>query len=1101
MFRKPLFWVAFALLALGCAWFTRKYFAQAFPIVSVDLRMDRAGALARARELDVKNRLGPPGFREVASFQRDQEVQNFVELEAGGTTALRNMFTSGLYHPFKWVVRHFKEGEARESQLWFTPSGAPYGFTVKLPEKEPGAALVPAEARKLAEEGAAKEWGVVLSGYSLVESSREVRPGGRVDHAFVYERANVQIGAGRYRLRLMVGGDRLTEVRHFVQVPEAFSRRYEQLRSANSAIGAGAAIAMVLLYMVGGCAVGLFFLMRQRWIIWRAPLYWGLFIGFLQMLAAINSWPLRWLGYDTAVSVAGFTAQQLAMLGLSFVLYTFVFSLSFMAAESLSRRAFPHHLQLWRLWSREVAASKTMLGRTLAAYMLVAVFFAYEVVLYFVTTRHLGWWTPSDALVDPDVLASYLPWLSAIAVSSQAGFWEETLFRAVPLAGAALLGARFGRRNWWIAGAMILQAVVFGAGHASYANQPSYARMVELVIPSFIFGGLYLTFGLWPSIVMHFAYDVVWFAIPIFVSAAPGIWTNRVLLILFALVPLWVVFAARMRARKWIDVSDTFRNGAWIPGASTDREPALPPALAAPVSMPRYLRGAGAVGLIAWAVLSPFPAEAPRMRATRSEAEATARNELAKRGVQLGPEWKVMPAVAGTPGEPHRFIWQTAGRDTYRDLLGTYLPEPRRTVRFARFEGDVAERAEEYLVSLSPEGQVKRFRHTLPEDRPGPSLPEENARILAERALADLFQARTAQLKEVSASPSRLKNRTDWLFTFSDTARPLKQGEARIGIQIAGDSLVDGYRFVHVPEDWSRAERDRRVIPNVIEMGARMLVLIAAVAGVIAAIVSWSRRRFGLATFLSVLTLGAIAGGISLINRFPSLSAEFSTAQPYKLQAGLVIIGGLIATLLLAAGISVLGGFASAWCVRAGRSWGEVIVAGLSLGTVAAGISAALARFGPRLSPAWPNYAPLGTYSPALNALAEPVLGYFGQAVLLSLFLIAIDRITANWSRRRAVGFVLFVAAGLVAAGSVETVLSWLIAGVAMGLFMWVCYVLVLRADTRAAFYALGGYQMLAIAGDGVSGAFPGAALLAGVRILVVLACAWVLYRRFATTG
>ena len=45
-------------------------------------------------------------------------------------------------------------------------------------------------------------------------------------------------------------------------------------------------------------------------------------------------------------------------------------------------------------------------------------------------------------LLHPDVLATYAPWLSAIANSFQAGFWEEALFRAVPklLIALGLLG-------------------------------------------------------------------------------------------------------------------------------------------------------------------------------------------------------------------------------------------------------------------------------------------------------------------------------------------------------------------------------------------------------------------------------------------------------------------------------------------------------------------------------------------------------------------------------------------------------------------------------------------------------------------------------------
>ncbi len=1096
MFRKPVFWLVFVLFSGGCAWFALRYFAQAFPIVSLDLRMDRAGALTRARQLDETYRLAPAGFREVASFQREQEVQNFVELEAGGTDALRGMFTSGLYHPFKWVVRHFKEGEAREAQLWFTPRGDPYGFAVKLPEGEAGAVLAPADAQQVAERTASRDWAVELSGYRLVEKAREVRLGGRVDHTFVYERPDIRIGAGRYRLRLVVGGDRLTELRHFVQVPEAFSRRYEQMRSANTAIGAGAAIAMLVLYLVGGCAIGLFFLMRQRWILWRQPLLWGLFIALLQTLSGINSWPLRWLGYDTAVSVGGFTAQQLALLGLMFVLNTFVFSLSFMAAEGLSRRAFPHHPQLWRLWSPQVAASRGVLGRTVAAYMLVAVFFAYEVVLYFITTRYLGWWTPSDTLVDPDVLASYFPWLTSIAASSQAGFWEETLFRAVPLAGAALLGTRFGRRNWWIAAAMVLQALVFGAGHASYATQPSYARLVELVVPSFIFGALYLAFGLLPSIVMHFAYDVVWFAIPVFVSTAPGIWTDRVLLILLALVPLWVVLVSRCRARAWTEMPSTARNGAWQPAEPRpEAPPAIVPGAAVPSAHARWVLLAGTAGLVLWALLTPFHTDSPALQVSGGQAEDAARQELARRGIRLGGQWKVLRGLAATPGEAHRFVWQTSGRAAYRDLLGTYLPEPRRTVRFARFEGDVAERAEEYLVSVSGAAQVRRFKHTLPEDRPGASLAEADARALARRALGELFQADATRLYEVSAVPSKLKNRTDWLFTFSDRIKTLKQGEARIGIQVAGDEVVDGYRFVHVPEDWSRGERDRRVVPDVVEMSMRVLLVLAALAGAVAAVIRWSRRRFSVSAFLLLLAGGAVAGGANLLNQFPTLAAQFSTAQPFKLQAALFVGGGLVAAVLLAAGTALLGGFAAAWRPAAPAGAAGSPIGGLSFAAVLAGLSALLSRFGPRLAPAWSNYGPLGTWSPWLDALVEPVAGYLVQSILLLLFVIAVDRFTGGWMRRKAAGVGLFLAAGITAGGSIETLQSWLMAGVAGGVVLFLAYVHVLRIDSRAALFAVAGLQILAVVQDALSGAFPAVVPLAALRAAVILGAAWLLFR------
>ena len=138
-----------------------------------------------------------------------------------------------------------------------------------------------------------------------------MKPGGRTDHSFVYERQDERLKEGRYRLRLVVGGDRLTGLTHFVQVPEAFTRRYEQMRSANEAIGAVDQIVVFAGYILGICGIGLFFMIRQRWVLWRQPLKWAVFIGFLLGLQQLNSWPLAWMGYDTAVPASGFAIRQI----------------------------------------------------------------------------------------------------------------------------------------------------------------------------------------------------------------------------------------------------------------------------------------------------------------------------------------------------------------------------------------------------------------------------------------------------------------------------------------------------------------------------------------------------------------------------------------------------------------------------------------------------------------------------------------------------------------------------------------------------------------------------------------------------------------------
>jgi hypothetical protein len=239
------------------------------------------------------------------------------------------------------VVRRFAEGEVNETNIRFAPDGEPYGFREKMPEDEPGASLDAEAARVLAEAAVSDGWDLDLGEYELVESSYEVRPGGRTDHTLVYERPDERIGEGRYRLRLTVAGDRFTELTHFIKIPEAFSRRYEEMRSANNGIAAGAGFAVVILYLAGGCVFGLFYLMRKRWVIWQPAVKGAVFIASLQALMVINQWPLLWMGYDTAMSTTTFALQQIAAAIGQLVGMGAILALSFMAAESLGRRAFP----------------------------------------------------------------------------------------------------------------------------------------------------------------------------------------------------------------------------------------------------------------------------------------------------------------------------------------------------------------------------------------------------------------------------------------------------------------------------------------------------------------------------------------------------------------------------------------------------------------------------------------------------------------------------------------------------------------------------------------------------------------------------------------
>jgi len=1096
MFRKPQFWVVFVVVSVLCTAWAVMHFAEAFPLVTLDVTMDRVAAAAAAEELAVDRGWGPENARHAVEFSLDGRVQSFVELEAGGKEAYTEMIAGKLYSPYTWVVRRFAEGETNESLIRFRPDGAAYGFREKLPEDEPGASLEQETAQALAEEAVGAGWDVDLGAYELVEASHEVRPGGRTDHTMVYERPDVQIGDGHYRLRLTVSGDRLTELTHFIKIPEAFSRRYQEMRSANNGIATGSAFAIAILYIAGGCVVGLFFLMRERWVVWKPAVKWALFIAFLQALVFLNQWPLLWMGYDTAVSSTTFALQQIAIALAQLIGMGAILALSFMAAESLTRRAFPERIQLWKSWKGDVAASKTMLGYTVAGYLLIGIFFAYEVWLYFFASNTLGWWTPSSALTDPNVLANFFPWLTSIAISLQAGFWEECLFRAVPIASAALLGRRFGKRWLWIAGALVLQAVIFGAGHANYPAQPAYARLVELIIPALGFGGLYLLFGLVPAIIFHFAFDVVWFALPLFAADTPGIWVDRGMVILLTLVPLWVVLRARWRAGSWGEVPTQDFNSGWSPPPAPERAPVAPAAASGGLAAKSRVLLAilGSAGVLLWALTTSFQTDAPPIEGGDGEARLAARETLAERNIELAPDWRELSSVQAPLGLEDRFVWQEGGPGAYHELLGRYLPTPRRMVRYARFEGDVAERAEEYLVFVGPDGTVQKMAHQLPEGRAGAELDEDEAREIAQATLTAKYGLSVDDLEEVSAEPSQLPERRDWSFVFRDPeGYPMEIGEARIVIEIAGDEVVGTGRFVHIPEDWERAHRNRRSVTQVVKIAGVVLVVLLYLAGAVVAVIRWSRHRFATATFAIFFGVTAVLGAVQLLNGFRSTMAHFDTAQPFKLQTAIIIVGGLIAMTGIAAVSALLIGLAHRLLPpQPTENSGASIAAGFGLGAVLAGLGALGLKMAPSTLPLWPSFGGAGDSVPLLAAALGPLSSWITGTAFFLLVIATIQSITDGWRRRQLVTSALVIGLGLVMTGSegVESIPLWLLEGALMGLVMLAVWVLVLRHHPALTPLATAAGAALAALTDALIGAYPGAAAGSVIGTLLVLAAA-----------
>ena len=1029
MTRKPAFWIVLGLLGVAGSAIAFRLFPVAFPILSVEIEMDRQGALDQARGLHDNFQWDPADFRQAASFGHlDPAFQTYMELEGGGLEELNRLVHEGVFTLYAWRVRHFAEGAVEEAQIRFTPLGERYGFLLRLSEEAPGENLDTEQARELAVAGASTGWGVDLSVFELLESSQEEKLGGRLDHTFVYERSDLALGEARVRLRLGVAGDELSEVTRFVHVPEGFLRRYQDTRNANESISLIGTILFLLLFLGLGGGVGAVHLLKKRWIEWKAPLAWGGVVAGLMALGTVNSLPLAWMGYDTALPPNVFVATLVVMACLTFLAGTFFLALLFMAGEGLMRLGFPEHIQQWKMWAPGVANSAPALGRTAAPYLIVGLKLGFVVVFYLATSRLLGWWSPASALVEPDLLATHFPWLTAVSTSLFAAFSEETVFRAIPIGAAAIMGRRHGRARLWIWGAVILQALVFGASHANYPQQPAYARVVE-IFPTYLgWGIICVYFGLIPSIIGHFIYDLVLFSLPLFTAETTGIWFDRFMVIAAGTLPLAIVVGVRWRKGGVGTVPDWALNRNWRsplrPGAeaevpdslthpepepeSTPEVPELAAAESEEVRAPRRILspwGMTAVlgtllgGMTLW--ISGFQtADSPQLPVTRRQVEAEARSALEDRGVSLGPDWIPLFSIAAERDLAHQFVWREGAEGEYLELLGDFLNSPGWQVRFVNFEVAPEERAESFRVSNFQAGEAPRVSHVLPEGRPGETLTEEEARFLAQGAIEEQLGTTPGTVREISADEAVRPNRTDWTFTFAATqGYPLLEGEGRAEVRIAGDEVVGARKFVHVPENWERewrADQSRRTLALI---PSAAIVLLLALVALILAIVRWTQGSLQTAPLRVLPGIMAIVLLLAGINGWPTTVGIFNTQLSFGNQVAISLLGLGLGLAFAAGVVGLFAALGQTWIKERPQSVKGASAVGLALGVGYVGLSVLLARLGPDGPPGWPGYGGAVSYIPWLSNALTAVVGFLTVTAVALLLLATLERAAGTrWS-------------------------------------------------------------------------------------------------------
>jgi hypothetical protein len=933
-------------IALAAGALALWFFPRAFPLLALEQRMTRQLALQRADSFFRARDLAPATTRTAVRFGADDSLLTFVDLAGGGKDTLDAIVRGHDVAPFTWSVRAFAPLDPHEARVHFAPDGRVTGFRRDFAEADTRPALSPDSAQRLAVQVLSTWLGEPLARWRSVTSSYVTRKtSGRIDRTFTYERSDRKVGGAPIRLDLVIAGDTPSAARPYVVIPETFQRRYGEMRSSNDLLALIAILGMLAIGIAGALMLRRY--AKEGRVRWRAPLVVGGVIGALLVGSGLNEIPSSWYGYDTATSPLVFEATILAGAILAGALMGVVVALTLAAAEAATRHAFPAHLDWWKLWAnrgtREVAA------RVAGGYTVAMIGFAYVALFYLVTRNLLGWWVPSELLDDPNQIATPMPWLAGIAVSLQAGVWEEALFRALPLSLISLWVGTRPNRTAWMAVGVAASALVFGFAHSNYPSWPPYSRGVEIFFDACFWGVLFVNFGLIVTVIAHFVYDLVLFGLFTASGTAIEYRVSAAIIALALLAPAIAVAWKWMRERSLTTAGDDARFAAWTPTASVESFAAPEARVARGLgARARMIARATAVAGVLVALLAPdTPVLGPRFTADRTKVAQTTDSVVRSHAVDAAKWKRLVRTASDTLDAWPRFLREHDAGRMAGDLATTYAIPAWWVVRYVQTEGPLADRAEEWRVRLHPDGSPLDVRHILPEGARRDSVSQSEARRIARSALAaaGLDSTHLAESNyEEKSRPARL----DVTVTYTDSTEKLPAGAlARVWVSLAGTEPILARRGVELPEQFVRADRDKQERRRTVSVFCVLLLVLGVVGGAIYVV----RKKqplvddgtIGRRTMIVLVATLALLQVASSLNSLPLVLYQYDTAIPWSTFTGTtgigIALGGVLALILAGLWLVVTAlrkrvGIPMLPDAQAGVGVNDALFAGLALGAL-----------------------------------------------------------------------------------------------------------------------------------------------------------------------
>lgn len=514
-----------ALLATGGLLMFVLFYDRAFPQASIDIKVSRAEAQARAEQFLAERGFSLTDYQSVAVFDADEPAAYYLQKSQGMERA--NQLMRDEIPVWFWYCRWFRPLEKEEYRVRVSPQGAIVRFRREIEEDREGANLDQAAARQIAEQFAERSAGVSLAEYELLDSSTETRKK-RTDHAFVWRKKDYAVGEGDLRLEVVVQGDTAGALKQFFKVPERFEREFERERSAGELLTIiSLGFTLILLVVALGIFVTRYKANDIRWRFCVPPA--GILLA-LTLAAALNSMPLLKSEYPTEQAYGTYVGIIVVVAVVAAIFYGILILLAGASGDALSREVYPRSVETMTDLMRGRIATPRFAAAAVHGYLLAFLVVGFFTAFYLVGRRFFGIWVPAESPYS-NILNTKLPFLYPLLVGFVAAVTEEFVYRFF---GVSLL--RKYLKSTLLA--LAIPAVVWAFGHSNYPVFPVYVRGIEVTAIGLLFGYFFIRYDLLTCLIAHYAVDALMVGLPLLRSTNAYFVVSGLAVFAFGLVPL-----------------------------------------------------------------------------------------------------------------------------------------------------------------------------------------------------------------------------------------------------------------------------------------------------------------------------------------------------------------------------------------------------------------------------------------------------------------------------------------------------------------------------------------------------------------------------------